>query len=130
MLCGYGLLPPGRMQRDAVERTLRRVLETWDFTQMWGWDFGVMAMTATALGLPELAVELLLRQTEKNYYTVSGNNRQISVPALPLYLPGNGSLLLAVAMMARGTSFTQGSTPGFPKNGEWQVKWEQLRPLY
>ena len=130
MLCAYGLLPPGRIDPKVMSATLDKVLECWDFPSMWGWDFGVMAMTATLLGRPETAVELLLKETEKNYYAQNGNNRQLAREDLPLYLPGNGSLLLAVAMMARGNSAVKGDAPGFPGDGQWKVEWEGLRPMY
>ena len=75
-----------------------------------------MAMCATSLGLKELAVEQLLCPTEKNTFVASGNNRQRN--DLPLYLPGNGSLLLAVAQMAAGFDGSE-PAPGFG-NG-WNI---------
>jgi hypothetical protein len=44
-----------------------------------------------------IALEQLLINSPKNDYVESGNNRQNSRKDLPLYLPGNGSLLLAAA---------------------------------
>ena len=41
-----------------------------------GWDFAMMAMTAVRLGKPEKAIELLLKESPKNCYVTSGNNRQ------------------------------------------------------
>jgi len=38
-------------------------------------------------------------------------------------------LLTAVAMMAAGWDGSEGETPGFPKNGKWQVKWEGLKKI-
>jgi len=130
MLCGYGLVWSDRIKPEVMEHTLDRVLNEWKFPSMWGWDFGVIAMTATLCGRPEVAVDILLKNTEKNQYVVSGNNRQETRKDLPLYLPGNGSLLLAVAMMAAGYKGCQKSHPGFPDDGNWTVESEGLRPFW
>lgn len=130
MLCAYGLLNSARIDRQTMSRTLDRVLNEWDYRSMWGWDFGVIAMTATLLGRPETAVEILLKASEKNTYVASGHNRQISRNDLPLYLPGNGSLLLAAAMMAAGYQGCEKFAPGFPDDGSWKVEFEDIRPLW
>jgi len=127
MLGAYGLLDSGRTSKETMKATLKRVLECWDFDTMWGWDFALMAMTAVRLGDYDLAVDILLKDTAKNQYVVSGNNYQYLRTDLPLYLPGNGSLLLAVAMMTAGYS---GSTEdGFPKDGNWIVEHESIMPF-
>ena len=130
MLCAYGLINSGRIDSTVMDNTLTRVLNEWDFPSMWGWDFGVMAMTATVLGRPEVAVDILLKDTEKNRYVVSGNNRQDTRKDLPLYLPGNGSLLLATAMMAAGYEGCKKNNPGFPQDGSWTVEYENIRPFW
>ncbi len=87
-----------------------------------------MAMTAARVGEPELAVEALLLDVQKNTYLNNGHNYQDE--RLTLYLPGNGGLLSAVAMMAAGwNGAPESHAPGFPKNGNWVVKWEGLSPL-
>ncbi len=57
--------------------------------------------------------------TPKNQWLPNGHNYQR--PNLPLYLPGNGGLLTAAAMMAA-------SWNGFPA-GAWEVRWEGLQAL-
>ena len=129
MLMALGTIDSGRMQKDAMRKSLEKVIEVWDFQSLWGWDFAVMAMTATKLGTPELAIDLLLKDTWKNMYVVSGNNRQESRDDLPLYLPGNGSLLLAAAMMAAGYDGCETDCPGFPKDGNWTIAYEGIHQL-
>lgn len=129
MLMALGVIDSGRIEHTVMMKSLDKVLQVWDFQTLWGWDFAVMAMTATKLGKPELAIELLLKDTWKNTYVISGNNRQESRSDLPLYLPGNGSLLLAIAMMTAGYDGCTVDCPGFPKNGNWTVKYEGVRPL-
>ena len=114
---------------------------------MWGWDFAMMAMTAVRLDCRELAVDLLLWISLRIPYVASGNNYQKTSDKLPLYLPGNGSLLLAVPLMLeeymrperragqekKGRNTGQktrqgekGAWPGFPGDGSWKIRYEDI----
>lgn len=95
MLDGYGA--EDIVDKDIYRNTLMKVIDVWDYSTLWGWDFAVIAMAAHKLGLDDIALEQLLINSTKNDYVESGNNRQNSRKDLPLYLPGNGSLLLAAA---------------------------------
>lgn len=80
------------------------------------------------LGRPETALEALLIDKGKNTYLVSGHNYQ-EPKRLRLYLPGNGSLLDAVAMMCAGwDGCKEVRNPGFPSDGTWNVRWEGIAP--
>jgi protein-glucosylgalactosylhydroxylysine glucosidase len=128
VLGAFGMLPNAAIDRKAMTRTLERVLESWNWQRTWGWDYPMIAMNAARLGRPELAVEALLMDVPKNRYLNNGHNYQDE--RLPLYLPGNGGLLAAVAMMAAGwEGAPAGHAPGFPKNGLWTVRYEGLSPL-
>ncbi|MGL6202168.1 MAG: hypothetical protein ACRC3H_24905 [Lachnospiraceae bacterium] len=127
MLGSYGLIYTGRLNAEYMKKTLKKVLACWKFETMWGWDFAMMAMTAVRLGQFELAVDILLMDTDKNKYVVSGNNYQYLRSDLPLYLPGNGSLLLAVAMMCAG--YGDHEKNGFPKDGSWTIEFEDIVPF-
>jgi hypothetical protein len=49
---------------------------------------------------------------------------------LTIYLPGNGGLLTAVAMMAAGwDGAPDRHAPGFPDDGSWQVRWENFHRM-
>lgn len=124
MLMCLGVLPGEGIDREIMARTLETVLSRWDFSSLWGWDFAVMAMTAQRLGRAAQAVDLLLYPAEKNAYVVSGHNRQADRRDLPLYLPGNGSLLLAAAMLAVGG---EGCPPALEVAG-WNMRCEGIRP--
>nr|WP_314841453.1 hypothetical protein [uncultured Microbacterium sp.] len=101
LLMALGVVPPTPLiDPDVMRATLYDVWESWEWPTAWGWDFPVMAMTATRLREPGLALDALLRDEEKNRYTAVGHNPQMR-GILPLYLPGNGSLLLAVALLAQ-----------------------------
>ncbi|MFC6081740.1 hypothetical protein [Sphaerisporangium aureirubrum] len=125
MLYALGVVPPTPLVDPGVMRaTLRRVLAEWPWETTWGWDYPAIAMTATRLGEPGLAVDALLMPVTKNHYLPNGHNRQ--TPSLPVYLPGNGGLLSAVALMARGWDGGP-PAPGFPSG--WPVRHEGLLPL-
>ncbi|MCL1965081.1 MAG: glycoside hydrolase family 65 [Firmicutes bacterium] len=129
MLYGYGFIPCGRVDKRIMSDTADRVLACWNWDTAWGWDFPLTAMTLTRLGRPEAAVDILLKDAAKNSYVVSGNNFQQGRDDLPLYLPGNGSLLLALSMMLAGYGDTRGA-PGFPQNGMWDdIDCEGILPL-
>ena len=130
MLAAFGLIPSDRIDPDIMKATLEKVADCWDYPSLWGWDFAVMAMTAVRLKQPELAIDLLMKDTLKNSYVASGNNLQKSRKDLPLYLPGNGALLLAVPIMVAGYQGCQEESPGFPKNGMWNVEYENIEPYF
>jgi hypothetical protein len=129
MVAALGFVPETPLvDREIMKRTYDDVLANWDWPSTWGWDYPMLAMTAARLGEPEKAVDALFLDSPKNRYLANGHNYQS--PRLPLYLPGNGGLLTAVAMMAAGwDGGPEASTPGFPKNGRWNVCFEDLRPM-
>ncbi|HEX2855792.1 MAG TPA: hypothetical protein VHO24_21325 [Opitutaceae bacterium] len=129
-LMALGQLPGDGVDRATMARTLDAVLATWDWeTKIWGWDYPMIAMTAARLDEPKKAVDVLLKSDgPNNGYTGSGHNRQRA--DLPIYLPGNGSLLAAVAMMAGGwDGAPKHPAPGFPRDGSWVVRAEGFHPL-
>jgi hypothetical protein len=113
LLAAFGVVPETPViDREIMRATLHDVLDNWDWQTAWGWDFPVMAMTAARLGRPDIAVDALLRDEVKNRFTLVGHNSQMG-SILPIYLPGNGSLLAAVALLA---------TTGFPES--WNARTE------
>ena len=93
-------------------------------------------MAAARVGEPQIAVEALLKDAgKKNRYDQRGVNMGGPCP----YLPGNGGLLYAVAMMSAGwdppAPGSYGGTggaptnhaPGIPKDGQWVVRLEGLQ---
>lgn len=130
MLCAFGMLPGSMVNKDVMEATLNRVLSSWNFERMWGWDFPVMAMTAARIGKPDMAVDILLMDASKNIYLPNGHNKQGDREDLIVYLPGNGALLIVIAIMAAGWDENLNEhAPGFPKDGKWKVKLENINPL-
>lgn len=126
MLCALGVLPKTELIDEATMRaTLADVFKSWDWPTTWGWDYPVIAMTAARVGEPERAIDALFLDTPKNRYLANGHNYQRA--NLPLYLPGNGGLLYATALMAAGwDGAPKRNAPGFPEKG-WVVRHEGLR---
>ncbi|MGE4284994.1 MAG: hypothetical protein AB7F23_00085 [Phycisphaerae bacterium] len=129
MLDAFGFLPETPlMDVDVMRDTAQWVYTNWNWPDTWGWDYPTLAMTAARTGLPELAVDALFIDSVKNTYLANGHNYQRS--NLPLYLPGNGGLLTAVAMMAGGWDGAPDvNAPGFPQDGSWTVRSENLAPM-
>jgi hypothetical protein len=125
MLAALGVLAGDGVDREIMRRTLHKTMKEWKWDQTWGWDYPMTAMTAARLGETGMAVDALLLKSEKNRYLPNGHNWQRK--NLPCYLPGNGGLLYAVAMMAAGWRGAPAShAPGFPSDGSWTIRWEKL----
>jgi protein-glucosylgalactosylhydroxylysine glucosidase len=121
-----GVLPGPGIDPAVMRRTLDWIWEKWSWPDTWGWDYPLVAMTAARLGQPARAVDALLLDTPKNHYRRNGHNHQR--PGLTVYLPGNGGLLYAVALMAEGWDGAPARpAPGFPDDGSWTVRAEGLR---
>jgi hypothetical protein len=126
-LMALGMLNGDGVDPAVMRRTLDAVLAHWDWeTKIWGWDYPMIAMTAARLGEPEKAVAILLKDGPNNHYSASGQCAQRG--DLPLYLPANGALLSAVALMVAGWDGSP-AQPGIPRDGAWSVRAEGLRPL-
>jgi hypothetical protein len=125
-LGAWGMIPGPNVDATVMRNTLQKTLDEWEWPHVWGWDFPLAAMTAARLGLPGQAVDFLLMDAAKNTYSKSGHCHQFD--GLPLYLPANGGLLVAVAMMAAGwEGGPEGHAPGFPGDGSWNVQEEGLK---
>lgn len=122
MLAAYSVLRGEMVDRETMRRTLKKVFDVWQWDTTWGWDYPMIAMTAAKLGETETVINSLLLDTPKNHYAANGHNYQRG--NLPCYLPGNGGLLYAAAIMAAGwKNAPNKNAPGFPSQN-WKVKWE------
>lgn len=120
MLASWGLLADDRVNLQFMASTLDAVLKTWNWEErIWGWDYPMIAMTALKLGQSETAVDILMSDGPNNLYLNNGHVPQ-SAASLPVYLPANGSLLLAVARFLDTDNY-KAPHYGFPANGKWKV---------
>ncbi|HLP38092.1 hypothetical protein [Lacibacter sp.] len=127
VLGAYSTIPAANgLDTVVMKKTYFTVLEKWDWNETWGWDYPLMAMTAARLHMGEEAVNALLMPVRTNTYLINGHNFQDD--RLTIYLPGNGGVLNAVALMCTGADADKGINIGFPK--EWKVKWEGLKKMF
>jgi hypothetical protein len=121
-----GLLPGSGIEPKTMRETLHWIWGNWNWPDTWGWDYPMLAMCAARVGEPERAIDALFLETPKNHYALNGHNYQRL--GLTIYLPANGGLLYATAMMAAGwDGAPKKPAPGFPDNGQWTVRYEDLR---
>jgi hypothetical protein len=121
VLGSLGMLDGSGVDRETMRRTLHKLLDR-GWKKSIGWAFPMTAMTAARLGEPELAIEVLMVDAEQNHYLANGHNPQFP-HIVPVYLPGNASLLYVTAMMAAGwDGAPRRHAPGFPSDGSWTVR--------
>jgi len=112
-----GVIPRTRLvDTEILSNTLDTIKRKWNWQSTWGWDFPMLAMSAASIGRGEDAIDFLLMDAPKNRYLLNGHNYQDA--RLSIYLPGNGGILTAVAKMCVSDQF--------PRNGKWNVRWENL----
>lgn len=128
VLGSLGILPASPLaEPEILNNTFDWVYDNWNWDKTWGWDYPTTAMCAVRVGEPEKAINALLMDKRTNTYLPNGHNYQDQ--RLRCYLPGNGGLLTAVALMTAGWDGCEIENPGFPKDGTWNVKWEGIKPL-
>lgn len=129
VLGAFGMLPETPLlDKNIMKNTFNLVWNNWSWEKTWGWDFPMTAMCAARLQLPEKAVDALFMNVRTNTYLKNGHNFQDE--RLRLYLPGNGGLLTAVAMMCAGWDGNNEANPGFPKDGTWKVQSEGFKKMF
>jgi hypothetical protein len=127
----FGLLPPATSSSSLpsninfnvtiMRNTAAKIGQKWNFTQLFGWDFPMLAMNSARLGDPETAVKYLLDENfvfDDAGYPVGGP--RVATP----YFPASGGLLLAVAGMEGGWDGADGQRK-WPKG--WKVKSEGFK---
>ena len=95
-----GLSRGGRygVDKTTSNSTVAEIIRLWpQWTSAWGWDDGLLALSMTRLGWAPEAIVAILLDPKFPFYK-SGQTL-----CCPTYLPGNGGLLLAVAMIGGGT---------------------------
>ena len=128
-LLAFGVLPANRLfTEEGMQKTLERAAQNYDWTRgSWSWNYPSLAMNATRLLRPDVALRAITMNDRSELLLPGGNNYRTE--RLRMYLPGNGGLLLAVGMMCAGWDGCEVENPGFPKDGTWDVRWEGLQPL-
>ena len=119
-----GLLPGDGVDPVVMRATVDKVYAIWK-SGLWGWDPPLMAMAAARNGEPAQAVDALMMDVSRNQFKANGGSTGGPYP----YNPSNGSLLYAIAFMAAGwDGAPKHHAPGFPSDGQWNVRYENLQP--
>lgn len=128
-LLAFGMLPESPLiDLETMNRTLDRAVENWEWEGgSWSWNYPSLCMNATRLLRSDVAIRAITMDGRDDLLLPSGHNYRSS--RLRIYLPGNGGLLMAVAMMCAGWDGCTTENPGFPKDGTWDVHWEGLSPM-
>jgi hypothetical protein len=128
VLGAVGIFPHSPLVKpEVMKQTQEWIWDNWNWEKTWGWDYPMVSMNATRLGERENAVAALLMSKRTNTCLKNGHNFQDA--RLRCYLPGNGGLLTAIALMCAGWDGCDEKNPGFPKNGQWDVRWEGIKQL-
>lgn len=119
-----GMLPGDGVEPAVMRATVKQVWQTWQWDRKtWGWDFPMLAMAAARNGEPRIAVDALLHPAARNKFNAAGLSEGGPFP----YFPSNGGLLYAIALMTAGWDGAPDKpAPGFPDDGSWTVRWENL----
>jgi hypothetical protein len=132
MIMALGYLPKTPMVDEEIMRnTFSAILQRNGLSSFISWSMGKGALTATRLGYPQTAVDIVCNETPKARFNKSGYVlRPKEGLGCPAYLPVNSSFLAAVALMAAGWDDAPAIwAPGFPQDGTWKVRVENLQKL-
>jgi len=80
-LMPLGWLPGQGVDKATMRRTYERMRRDWDLRQTWGWDYPMLAMTATRLGAPDDAIDWLFFNAKNNQYGSSGMTPRVHLDA-------------------------------------------------
>ena len=137
-LFANALIPGGKfgVNDSVMAETIRQSLHALDINRLpWCSDPPLYAMAAARLGMVELATEFLLQpwnnDTGGTMRYLNSGHCQIK-NFLPLYTPGNGALLSAVAMMVGGgwDGDDGRPAPGLPRDAGWKVQAEGFQKMF
>ncbi|MFC0874982.1 hypothetical protein ACE01N_00220 [Saccharicrinis sp. FJH2] len=132
MLMALGYLPKTAMiDEDTMRNTFETIYERNGLNSFVSWSMGKGALTAARLGDAEKAVNIVCNDApQARFYKTGYVPRPKEGRKNPAYLPVNASFLEAVGLMAAGWGEDdQDIAPGFPKDGSWTVRVENLNKL-
>ena len=122
------LIDPAVMRAtfDAVHQRIQRSPQRWN-----SWAMGQGALTATRLGEPQAAIDIVTNDSPTAQFKPQGYIGRPKEPrGCPAYMPYNASFLSAIALMTAGyDTAPAGAAPGFPKDSGWTVRSEGLNKM-
>jgi len=132
MIMALGYLPQTPMvDQKIMQNTFQAIVKRNGIPSFVSWSLGKGALTAARLGDQQTAVDIVCNDAPNARFNKSGYvQRPKEALGCPAYLPVNSSFLAAVGLMAAGWGETsQINAPGFPHDGKWNVRVENLQKL-
>ena len=114
-----------------MKNTFQAIVARNGISSFVSWSLGKGAMTAARLGDQKTAMDIVCNDAPNARFNKSGYvprpKEGINNPA---YLPVNSSFLAAIGLMAGGwDNSPEINAPGFPQDGTWNVKVENIQKL-
>jgi hypothetical protein len=132
MLMALGYLPKTPMIEEQLMRnTFKAIVERNGISSFVSWTMGKGALTAARVGECQTAVDIVCNEAPKARFSKTGYvPRPKEGIKNPAYLPVNGMFLEAIGLMAAGWDGAPDvNAPGFPQDGSWTVRVENLLKL-
>jgi Trehalose and maltose hydrolases (possible phosphorylases) len=132
MIMALGYLPKTPMvDYKTMQNTFKAIVERNSISSFVSWSMGKGALTAARLGDQQIAVDIICNDSPAARFNKSGYvMRPKDGLICPAYLPVNSSFLAAVALMAGGWDDAPDiNAPGFPQDGKWNVRAENILKL-
>lgn len=122
-----GILPDTpAVDPHVARRTADKVWDIWGDENIRGWWQPVLAINSARIGNPKRAIYHLTAfdywQFDDAGFAVRGGDGGTPPP----FMPDTASFLYAIAYCVAGWKGSTGDAPGFPKDGSWTVKHEDL----
>jgi hypothetical protein len=132
MIMAMGYLPQTEMiDKQLMMNTFDAVFQRNGLKSFVSWSLGKGALTAARLGEQQKAVDILCNDMMGARFLKNGHVQRAKEPlGCPAYLPANSAFLAAAALMAGGWDGAPVvNAPGFPQDGSWKIRVENLNKL-
>ena len=132
MIMALGYLPKTPMiDEQIMKNTFDAIVERNGINSFVSWSMGKGALTAARLGETKTAIDIVCNDVPKAKFLKTGYVlRPKEGIKNPAYLPVNSSFLEAIGLMAAGWDGAPDKVaPGFPEDGTWKVRVENMLRL-
>jgi hypothetical protein len=128
IIMALGYMPETPMvEKEIMKNTFKTIYERNGLNSFVSWAMGKGALSAARLGFRDIAVDIAGNTTPKACFSQSGFvQRPKEGLGCPAYFPVNSSFLAATGLMLAGWDNCNETAPGFPKDGNWDVKIENM----
>jgi hypothetical protein len=132
MIMAMGYLPETPMINPKVmAQTFNTIYDRNGLRSFISWSLGKGAMTAARMGEQKKAIDILCNDIMGAKFLKNGHVQRAKEPlTCPAYLPANSAFMAAAALMAGGWDGAPNiNAPGFPQDGSWHVRVENINKL-